>query len=61
MIEMNKAVEQEQVPRKKDKKKDLENVKVFIVLQLEVDPITNELTLTATAEANASRLAMKLN
>ena len=39
---------------KKDKKKDLENVKVFIVLQLEVDPITNELTMTATAEANAS-------
>ena len=39
---------------KKDKKKDMEKVKVVIVLKLERDPITNELTMTATAEANAS-------
>ena len=38
----------------KDEKKDLDKAKVVIVLKLELDPITNELTMKATAEANAS-------
>ena len=44
----------EKIGTKKDKKKDLEKVKVVIVLKLEVDPMSNELTMTETAEANAS-------
>ena len=44
----------EKIGTKKDKKKAIDKVKVVIVLKLELDPITNELTMIATAESNAS-------
>ena len=44
----------EKIGTNKDKKKAMDKVKVVIVLKLELDPITNELTMKATAEANAS-------
>ena len=50
----NRELEQK-LSSMEDKKKDLEKKKVVIVLKLELDAISNELKMTATAEANASK------